>query len=480
MGATSAAAADRVTANVLLGLALVTAVCLLATRLMRRWNQPPVIAEILAGLALGPIALGYLPGNLPERLFPLDIRPFLTVLANVGLVLFMFVVGFEIDLPAIRRMRGSAVSVAATSVLLPFGIGFGLALLVDLGAGATSHPAAGRMVQALFIGTAFSATAFPVLARILDDTALKQLRIRNLALSAAAAGDVVSWAMLAVVVALSRQAGPRSTVLLVVEFAALVLALRYLARPLITFLLKENQDGTAASRALGVVLVGVFLCSWSTTAMHIHPIFGAFAFGFACPRGVVSGAIPDLGAKLTDASRILMPMFFVLTGLSMNIHSFGVRELWVTLLITVMASVGKVLGVYISGRLCRLSSQDSWGLGLLMNTRGLTELVILNVGRASGVLSARMFTILAVMAITTTLVTGPVMGRLYSDLTIRDAPGRRFGRRRRRARTTRPAAAKPPVTPRGKQLPVDAAPAQDLRSPLAPAHSPALEQPPER
>jgi Kef-type K+ transport system membrane component KefB len=145
--------------------------------------------------------------------------------------------------------------------------------------------------------------------------------------------------------------------------------------------------------------------------MHLHPIFGAFAFGFVCPRdGVTAEAAVG---KLADASKILMPVFFVLTGLSMSVRDFGAHDVLVTVLVLISASAAKIFGVYATARACKVPSQDSWGLGLLMNTRGLTELVILDVGRTAGVLSDRMFTVLAVMAIGTTLLTGPVMERLY-------------------------------------------------------------------
>jgi Kef-type K+ transport system membrane component KefB len=404
--------ADWMSAHVLLELALVTAACVLARWLLRNRNQPPVIAEILAGLALGPCVLGYLPGDLPRALFPVDTRPFLMILAQVGLVLFMFVVGFEIDLPALGRLRGSATSVAAASVLVPLGVGMAVTWWIRPAAASASGPASTQLVQALFIGVAFSATAFPVLARILDDTALKRLPIRGLALSAAAAGDVVSWTMLAAVVAVTRQAGSASTVILLAQFGALLLALRYVARPVVIAVLgRSNDDQPGLALTMSVILVGIFLSSCATAAMHLHPIFGAFAFGFACPRDVVCAKAAV--EKLADASKILMPVFFVLTGLSMSVRNFGAHDVLVTVLVLISASAAKILSVYAAARACRVSSQDSWGLGLLMNTRGLTELVILDVGRTAGVLSARMFTILAVMAIGTTLITGPVMEKLY-------------------------------------------------------------------
>ncbi|HEX8092695.1 cation:proton antiporter [Jatrophihabitans sp.] len=431
--------ADWVTARVLLELALVTAACVVARWLLRKRNQPPVIAEILAGLALGPCVLGYLPGDLPRTLFPVETRPFLMILANVGLVLFMFVVGFEIDVPALRGLRGSATSVAAASVLVPLAVGMALTWWIRPVPASTSGPAATQLVQALFIGVAFSATAFPVLARILNDTGLKRLHIRGLALSAAAAGDVVSWTLLAAVVAMTRRAGGASTVILLLEFVGLLLALRYVARPVVIAVLSRNRiDQAGSALAMSLLLVGIFLSSCATAAMHLHPIFGAFAFGFACPRDVVCGKAPEVVEKLADASKILMPVFFVLTGLSMSVRDFGAHDALVTVLVIISASAAKILSVYATARACRLSSQDSWGLGLLMNTRGLTELVILDVGRTAGVLSNRMFTVLAVMAIGTTLITGPVMEKIYFSDTNRSAWSKRWRGKRGQVKSTSP------------------------------------------
>lgn len=403
------------TSQVLLALALVTATCALARWLLRNRSQPPVIAEILAGFALGPCLLGLLPGDLPSRIFPLESRPFLTVLANVGLVMFMFLVGFEIDKSGIRHMRGSATAVASASALVPFAAGVGLIFWIQPAAGSSSGPASTLLTQALFVGLALSATAFPVLARILDDTPLNLRNIRGLALSAAAAGDVVTWIALAAVVAITRQTGGGSIVVLMTALTVMLLTLHFVVPPLITAVLNGGTTKLKSAHALSVILVGIFICSAATAAMHLHPIFGAFAFGFACPRGVIRSTAPDLPAKLSAASKILMPVFFVLAGLSVSFNGFGMRDVLVTILVIAAASASKVLSVYGVARFSKLSPQDSWGLGWLLNTRGLTELVILDVGLTAGVLSTHMFTVLAAMAIATTLITAPVLDRIYAE-----------------------------------------------------------------
>jgi len=384
----------------LAGVAILLVVARLAGLLCRRLGQPPVIGEVIAGIALGPSLLG----SWSTSLFPLETRPLLKILASVGLAAFMFLVGLELDLSHLggRGQRASTgVAVAGTAV--PFALGVLLAMALH-----PSHKLGDFLPFALFIGAAMSTTAFPVLARILQERNLYDTPLGVLTMASAAGDDVLTWATLAVVVAIVASTGawtlPWILALGVAFTATMVLAVRPA--------LARYRDRTVGSTELVLVVAGVLGCAFVTSAIGVHEIFGAFLLGAVFPRGPFGDQIRD---HLESVAIILLPVFFVTTGLNVDIGGIGAAGLWQLGLILVVACAGKFFGAGVGARSQGLALRESVALGVLMNTRGLTELVVLNIGRDLGVLDGSLFTMLVVMAVLTTLATSPLLDVVKPD-----------------------------------------------------------------
>jgi Kef-type K+ transport system membrane component KefB len=405
---------------VLLDVAVVVAVARLMGRLFLRIRQPAVIGEILGGILLGPSLLGLFPGDLHLVLFPPDVRPYLTVIAQVGLVLFMFIVGLEVDLSLIRSRRRLATSVSLSSIVLPFGLGVLLALVLypahDTVRDATVSPVA----FGLFLGVAMSITAFPVLARILTERGMHRVPVGVLALACAAIDDVVAWSLLAVVVAVAvggTMGGVGSILALTVVYGVVMFVV---VRPLLA---RTAQRFRAAGRltpdVLAVVLVGLLLSAAATEAIGIHAIFGAFVFGAIMPRSE-PGLTRTVLERLEQVSLLLfLPVFFVVAGLQVDVRGVGLAGLGELGLILLVAIGGKFLGAAAAARLQRVPQRQAAALGVLMNTRGLTEIVILQIGAQLGVLDQQLFTLMVLMALITTVMTEPLLRWVYPDRMVR-------------------------------------------------------------
>ncbi|MFD4630164.1 cation:proton antiporter [Streptomyces sp. NPDC058284] len=395
-------------AIVLIDVAIVLLAGAAMARLARRLHQPPVVAEIAAGLLLGPSLLGLLPGDLPARVFPADARPLLGAVAQVGLVLFMFLAGWELDLTRLRG-RGRAVgAVAALAMAVPFALGAGAAaLLYSTRAG----PGVGGGTFVLYLGTAFSITAFPVLARIIHDGGLTTSRAGTLAMACAAIGDVAAWCVLVLVAAVAGTGGSGEFFLVLALTAGYGIVMAFGVRPLLARLLR---GAVRAERSTLLVLIvsGVFVSAFVTSWIGIHAIFGAFAFGLAMPRRRAAELHHLLEVPLEKVSALLLPVFFVVTGLSVDVRALGVCGLPALALIVVCAVAGKFAGAALPARVAGLGWREATAFGALMNTRGLTELVILQVGRELGLISAQMFTMMVVMALVTTAMAGPLLRAL--------------------------------------------------------------------
>ncbi|MGW3997475.1 cation:proton antiporter [Amycolatopsis sp. NPDC004772] len=411
--AASAGGGEAVAGVVLadLGLLLVTAFAF--ALLAKRLRQPAVLGEIVAGIALGPSLLGLLPGDPTAVLFPPAARPYLMVLSQLGLVLFMFGVGYELRLSRLRGVGKQVTAVSLVSVALPFALGAGLALLLYPWLDRHELKMGGALGPALFLGAAMSITAFPVLARIVTERGLQHSRLGTVALASAAAQDFLAWCVLAVVVAVVTVGGPWPLGRIALGSAVFVLVLVYVVRPALKWLLAPERKWAGSRIAVHTVLMaGLLTCAWTTDVIGLHVVFGAFLFGAVVPREAVAASTPEVPARIEQMSLLLLPVFFTVTGLSVDLGTLGMRGVVIVLAVIAVACVSKFAGAVGAARLTGADGHRSVALGILLNTRGLTELVILNVGLSLGVLDTRLFTAMVIMAVVTTLMTGPLLSRL--------------------------------------------------------------------
>ncbi|MFI5980277.1 cation:proton antiporter [Streptomyces sp. NPDC051555] len=400
---------NAVTGGVLLGLAVILAVAHAFGRLARWVHQPAVVGEIVAGIALGPSLLGLLPGDLTALLFPADVRPFLQMLSQLGLVLFMFGVGYQLDRSHLRGAGQQVTAVSLSSVTLPFLLGIGLAVVLEP-TFITAELESDRLLEpALFLGVAMSITAFPVLARIIDERGLNKSRLGAVALACAAIQDFLAWCVLAVVVALVRATGWGPLGWLVVESAAFVCTLFHVVRPGLRWLLAPERRWAGAPVTHAALVIGLLLSAWATEGMGLHAVFGAFAFGAVVPRRHVDALAPQVPERIEQTSLFLLPAFFTVTGLSTDLGGLGRQGALMLPAAVAVACAGKFAGAFGAARLTGATTRESTTLGILLNARGLTELVILNVGLSLRVLDSRMFTVMVFMALITTVMTGPLL-----------------------------------------------------------------------
>jgi Kef-type K+ transport system membrane component KefB len=397
--------------HVLLALAVVVIAGYLIGRLMMRVGQPPVIGEVLSGILLGPSLLGRLAPGAEAYLFPVDARPALGVIAQLGVILYMFVVGLEFDPGSLRRRAAPFIVTSQVSIALPFALGCALAFALYPG---FSPAGVAFLPFALFMGIAMSITAFPVLARILTDRGLSRTELGVAALTCAAVDDVMGWCLLAVVVGVSRAALSSAllSALLAVAFIVFMFAV---ARPIAARMTGRHDETEAPSQgAVTWTLAGLLVSAVVAEMIGIHAIFGAFIFGAILPAE--SPIARELRLHRTPIVTILfLPAFFALTGLRTEIGLMSSAREWAfCLAIIVLATAGKFGGTLVAGRAVGMPWGFAARLGVLMNTRGLMELVVLNVGLDIGVISPTLFTMMVIMAIVTTAMTGPLLDRVGS------------------------------------------------------------------
>lgn len=397
---------QHVLLHVLLSLLLVILVSRALGALFRHFQQPPVIGEVLAGLALGPSLLGRLAPQARAFLLPSEIAPQLGLLSQLGILLFMFLIGLELDLTLLRKHSRRTLAISHASMVVPFLAGATLSLWLYP---VLSSREVGFTAFSLFFAVSMSVTAFPVLARILGDRGMQRSDLGVIALGCAAVDDVTAWCVLALIIGIVR-ADSGGAVLTLLFTIAYVLAMLRVLRPIVRRLTESERLRSRSSQGVtAAALVGLFASALVTEAIGVHALFGAFLFGAIIPHDSLLAR--DLNRRLRDLVVVLfLPAFFAFTGLRLELGLLSTRlDVLYCLVIIGVACAGKFGGTALAALYTGLPWRDASALGVLMNTRGLMELIVLHVGLDLGVISPRTFAMLVIMAIVTTLLTSPLL-----------------------------------------------------------------------
>lgn len=394
-------------ARLLLQILVIVVAARLLGRLFKRMGQPAVIGEVAAGIALGPSLLGAALPEATALIFPQASLPGLQLLSQLGLILFLFIVGMEVDIAALRNRAHSAVVVSHASIVAPFGLGMALALYLyqDFAPDGVAFTP-----FALFMGAALSITAFPVLARIIQERGLQESRVGALSITCAAVDDVTAWSALAVVVGIARVGAGWAGLGVALLAAVYVIFMLKFVRPMLAraaavYASRENLGPGVVAAVLLLVLGSAYICE----LIGIHALFGAFLAGAIMPAD--SEIRRRMIEKLRDLTLLIfLPLFFAFTGLRTKIGLLNTPELWIDCAIIIaIATAGKWVGSSLAARFVGESWRDSLALGALMNTRGLMELIVLNIGLELGVLSDEIFAMMVLMALATTFMAGPAL-----------------------------------------------------------------------
>lgn len=404
---TSASRVDILT-HVLIALVVILISARLLGALFRRLHQPPVIGEVIAGIALGPSLLGRILPEAQAFLLPQSVAPYLGILAQVGVILFMFVVGLELDPRLLRKRTHATVAISHASIIVPFLLGAALALVLYPRLSSSDVP---FTAFALFLGVSMSVTAFPVLARILTDRRIQGTRLGVIALTCAAVDDVTAWCLLAFVIGVTQSQLDTAlvTIALTIAYIAFMFAV---VRPIVERqIAKHDADGLTPG-VLSIVAVGLLLSALATELIGIHALFGAFLLGAMMRHD--SRIVRQLRERIEGiVLALFLPAFFAFTGMRTQIGLVDGLENWIVCgVIVLVASLGKFGGSFAIARVTGLGWRDSAAVGILMNTRGLMELIVLNIGLDMKVLSPTLFAMLVIMAVATTVATTPILDRL--------------------------------------------------------------------
>lgn len=399
---------DAQVAEVLGDIALVLALSILSGLAARRCGQPKVVGQILAGIVLGPTVLGRLPGHLDTRLFPVPVLSVLSVLSQVAVVLFMFSVGHELARAPRPASRRAPLLVAAGALLIPLAMGMGAAtafrpLFAAVGQSAPTRP------FVLFMGVAVSVTALPVLAAIVRERNIAGTVAGLTATAAAGVMDVAAWLVLALALAGTTSRSGRPWLLTVLLTAGLVAVLLFVVRPALRWWMSRRWFVLSAQ--LPVAFVLALGTAWATASLGLHPVFGGFLAGLAMPSPD-GAADADVLRAMDEAGSVLLPLFFVVTGLSVNIGALRGPAFAILGIVCFVALAGKLVPGYLGARIGGLGPPDAASVAALVSTRGLTELIALNVGLSAGIIGPQLFTVLVVMALFTTAVTAPLLSLL--------------------------------------------------------------------
>jgi Kef-type K+ transport system membrane component KefB/nucleotide-binding universal stress UspA family protein len=402
---------------VLIQVLLVIGLSRLMGQVCRTIKQPLVIGEIIAGIMLGPSLLGLIAPAFSASLFPPETIPYLDILAQIGLIFFMFLIGLELNPKYLKGQLDMAILISHVSILVPFALGSILALLLYP---LVSSDRVSFTAFSLFLGAAMSITAFPVLARIITENNLQKSKLGTLALTCAAVDDVTAWCLLAVAIAVTRTNSVVGAIPTIVEsliyIAFMIVVVRWLLQKLE---IHYQRTGKLTPLVLSWIYMGVVVSALITELIGIHLIFGAFLLGAVMPKN--EDLVSEIAEKTEDFVLIfLLPVFFAYSGLKTQIGLLNRPVLWLLCaVVLIVAIVGKYVGTYIAARVSGVENRDASALGWLMNTRGLTELIVLNIGLNFGVISPLLFTMLVIMALVTTFMTSPLLEWIYPKRLIR-------------------------------------------------------------
>ncbi len=397
----------------ILQLILIIVVSRIFAYLFRKIGQPSVMGEIVAGILLGPSLMGTLFPAFSAFVFPAASISHIQLLSQVGLILFMFVVGMELDLKTLKQKAGTAVIISHASIVIPYGLGVALSYFLYERFAPDNIP---FYAFALFMGIAMSITAFPVLARVIREKNLTNTRLGTIAITCAAADDITAWCILAAVIAIVKAGSPNDAIFTLLFAATYVAIMLLLVKPFLKKLAdKKMADGTMMQSTLAVIFIVLLVSSYTCEIIGIHALFGAFMAGVVMPqkenfRTAIISKIEDVALVL------LLPLFFVFTGLRTQIGLLYDSSLWgICLIIILVAVVGKFGGSALAARFTGETVEDSLAIGALMNTRGLVELVVLNIGYELKILTPEIFTMLVLMALVTTFMTSPLMYLIFKN-----------------------------------------------------------------
>lgn len=410
--------------KLLLQLTIILVACRLVTIVGRRYlEQTDVVCEMIVGVMLGPSLFGLIAPDLQQWIFPNAPillatgakipNPSMSILfaiSQIGLVIYMFLIGLEFNTDLIKQRIKSAGLVSGAGILAPFTLGAAAAFLL-YGKTELFQPGVTPWAAALYLGASMSITAFPMLARMLYERGIAKTSFGTLALAAGSMDDATAWCLLAIVLA-SLKANLSIAIFAIGGGIGYVLLSIFVGRPAFTiFTRMTNRDGGVTVQTLTLVLIVLMLGSWFTDAMGIYAVFGAFILGTAMPRGEFAQQIQERTEYLTTA--FLLPIFFVFSGLNTQIGLVNTPALWgITILIIAIAILGKGIACMLAAKLAGENWRESATIGALMNARGLMELIILNIGLEQGIITPTLFTIMVIMAIITTLMASPLVALL--------------------------------------------------------------------
>lgn len=395
---------------VFLQLAIILGASWLASYVVRRLYEPPVIGQMLAGVVVGPSVFGAIAPHWQQLVFPLHSLDVIHLLGQIGVAVYMFMVGAGLNLTAVRSQWRTAVSVSVAGTLIPLlaGGSLGVALFHESG---FFGPDITRTTAAVFLAVVMAVTAFPVMARILSEHSLMHTPLASLALACGCFSDATAWCLLAFLVAgLAGSYGGAALTLL--GTAALVLGLLLVVRPFLNWMV-VSRAGTSRGRATlePTVVIMLMLVAWLSDLLGVHPAFGAFLLGVVMPRQALDGLLQSRFASA--GAELLLPLFFAYAGLNAQLGLVSGPHILTLFVIILVAMVSKGSSSGIAARLAGASPRDATALGVLLNARGLVELIVITIGLERHVITATLFTILVLMTVVTTLIPSPVLAALY-------------------------------------------------------------------